>query len=205
MNHDGGGGDSSVNIGGRDYPIVKIGNQVWLAENLDFKYDVNGSQIPIGLESVSSIEPRGNYYYNDETTYGANGNKYGLLYNWPAVKYLNDHRADLIPGWHVPTADEWNALATAVGGTSVAGTKLKSTTDWSSGAGTDDYGFSTLPAGYYKLSFIDLGSYAYFWTATENSSKISNAYCRKFSTDASLTSYSLFKDYQFSVRLVKDT
>lgn len=193
-----GGGGMTVTIGGRKYPIVQIGNQIWLAENLDFKFP----GLVVGASGNSSSEPRGNYYNNDEATYGANGKKYGLLYNWTAVKYLNDHKADLIPGWHVPTTTEWDALATAVGGTSTAGTKLKSTTDWSFGAGTDDYGFSALPAGNYNGSFDNLGSYAYFWTATEDNS--SSAYGRYFKSGASMYSGNFDKNSPCSVRLVKD-
>lgn len=185
---------ASNNIGGRTYRSVIIGGKEWLAENLDFKF----SGLAFGQSGTSSSEPRGNYYQNNSSSYG----KYGILYNWIAVKYLEDNKSSLIPGWHVPTTAEWDALATAVGGTSVAGTKLKSTTDWSSGASTDDYGFSALPAGYFNGSFYSLGSITYFWTATKYSS--SNAYCRYFSTGASMDSRSYDKSYQFSVRLVKD-
>lgn len=181
-------------IGGRTYRTVVIGGVEWLAENLDFKF----SGLAFGQSGISSSEPRGSYYKNNSSSYG----KYGILYNWIAVKYLEDNKSSLIPGWHVPTTAEWDALATAVGGTSVAGTKLKSTTDWSSGAGTDDYGFSALPAGNYYGSFDSLGSHAYFWTATEYNS--SSAYNRDLRTGASMYSGSSFKNYQYSVRLVKD-
>ena len=181
-------------IGGRTYRTVVIGGKEWLAENLDFKF----SGLAFGQSETSSSEPRGNYYKNNSSSYG----KYGILYNWIAVKYLEDNKSSLIPGWHVPTTAEWDALAKAVGA-SVAGTKLKSTTDWSSGAGTDDYGFSALPAGYYSGSFYYLGSRAYFWTATEFNS--SNAYRRSFNTGASMGSDSYGKSSQCSVRLVKDS
>lgn len=184
-------------IGGRTYRTVIIGGKEWLAENLDFKF----SGLAIGQSGTSSSEPRGNYYNNDEATYGVNGNRYGLLYNWIAVMYLEDNKSSLIPGWHVPTDAEWDALAMAVG-TSVAGTKLKSTTDWSSGAGTDDYGFSILPAGYYYGNSGYLGSYAYFWTATVWSGY---KFFKYFSTDASMSSgNSSSIDNQYSLRLVKD-
>lgn len=186
---------ASNNIGGRVYNTVIIGGKEWMAENLDFKF----SGLAFGQSGTSSREPRGNYYQNNSSSYG----KYGILYNWIAVKYLNDHKAELIPGWHVPTKDEWDALATAVGGTSVAGTKLKSTTDWSSGAGTDDYGFSALPAGRYTGSFGDLGSYAYFWTSVEYGDY--NAYDHYFGTGESMTLDHSGKSCQYSVRLVKDS
>ena len=190
---------ASNNIGGRVYNTVIIGGKEWMAENLDFKF----SGLAIGQGSSSS-EPRANYYSNNESTYGVNGNKYGLLYNWIAVKYLEDHKSELIPGWHVPTTTEWDALATAVGGSGVAGTKLKSTTGWSSGNGDGSYGFAAFPAGYQNSgSFSYLGSSAYFWTATEYSS--SYAYCRYFSTGASVNSYYSNKSYGYSVRLVKDS
>ena len=118
----------------------------------------------------------------------------------------------MIPGWHVPTTQEWDALATAVGGTGVAGTKLKSkdasvpesSPNWPTGwNGTDEYGFSALPAGYYNGSFGDLGSYACFWTSAEGGS--SYARYRYFTTGASMDSYNGNKDRQYSVRLVKDS
>ena len=182
-------------IGGRTYRSVIIGGKEWLAENLDFKF----SGLAFGQGGTSDSEPRGNYYQNNEATYG----KYGILYNWIAVKYLEDNKSSLIPGWHVPTTAEWDALATAVGGTSVAGTKLKSTTDWSSGAGTDDYGFSALPAGSYYNSFDYLGSIAIFWTAIENNSR--SAFGRLFDAGASMNSNDYDKGRQNSVRLVKDS
>ena len=188
----------TATIGGRTYPTVTIGNQEWLAENLDFKF----TGCAIGQGSSSS-EPRANYYSNSESTYGVDGNKYGLLYNWIAVKYLEDHKSELIPGWHVPTTAEWDALATAVGGSGVAGTKLKSTTGWSSGNGDGSYGFAAFPAGgQLSGSFYGLNSSAVFWPANESSS--SDAYTRYFDTGASMNSYYDNKSSGYSVRLVKD-
>ena len=93
--------------------------------------------------------------------------------------------------------------ATAVGGSSVAGTKLKSTTGWVSGNGDGSYNFEAFPAGcQYSGSFYDLGSYACFWTATEYSS--SDTYTRFFITDASMHSGNNSKSNGYSVRLVKD-
>ena len=186
-------------IGGRQYRTVVIGGKEWMAENLDFKF----SGLLVGKSGTSSSENRASYYNNNESTYGVNGNKYGLLYNWIAVKYLNDHKSELIPGWHVPTSTEWDALATAVGGTYVAGTMLKSTTGWNSGNGNGSTAFSALPAGTYNGSFDNLGSYARFWTATEYNS--SYAYSRYFSTGTGMYSDNNYKYFQYSVRLVKDS
>ena len=190
----------TADIGGRSYRTVSINGVIWMSENLDFK----ASGIDIGPSGVPGT-PAAWYYNNDEATYGVNGNKYGLLYNWHAVKHLNDNRELLMNGWHVPTTAEWDALANAVGGTGVAGSKLKSSTGWSSGNGTDDFGFAAFPAGTrYSGSFYNLGSYAAFWTATEGSS--TSAYDRDFDTGASMLSNDSNKtSLAFSVRLVKDS
>lgn len=192
--------DTTTTIGGRVYRTVTIGGATWLAENLDYKFSGCG----IGGGGTPAT-PNAWYYNNDEATYGIDGvRKCGLLYNWYACKLLNDNRSDLIPGWHVPTNDEWTALANAVGGTGVAGTRLKSANvDWAtSWGGTDDYGFAVLPAGSYIGSFDYVGSDAYFWTITESGS---DAYCRHFYTGATLYQGTDYKNYGYSVRLVKDS
>lgn len=192
--------DTTTTIGGRVYRTVTIGGVTWLAENLDYKFSgcgIGGSGTP--------TTPNAWYYNNDEATYGIDGaRKCGLLYNWYACKLLNDNRSELIPGWHVPTNNEWTALANAVGGTGVAGTRLKAANvSWAtSWGGTDDYGFAVLPAGYYRGSFLDVGSSAYFWTVTESGSY---ADCQSFVAGASMGQYPDSKYYGFSVRLVKDS
>ena len=193
-----------VVIGGRSYPYVQIGNQLWLAENLDYKFEVDGSQLPIGVRGTPST-PSAWYYDNDEATYGVNGNKYGLLYNWYAAKYLDDNKSTLLPeGWHVPTTEEWNTLMNAVGGKSIAGTKLKSITGWDSGNGDDSYGFNAFPSGGgYDGSFGYLGSRASFWTSIECNSR--DAYSRALDTGTPLYSASYSKISGYSVRLVKNS
>lgn len=186
-------------IGGRTYPTINIGGKTWMAENLDLRTD----GITIGTTGSPST-PAAWYYDNSAETYGEHGNKYGLLYNWYAVKHLIDNAATIIPGWHVPTTSEWDALATAVGGSSTAGTKLKSTTGWSSGNGDGSYGFAAFPAGrLYSDSFDYLGSLALFWTANESSS--TDAYHSYFTTGDSMGLDSNFKTIAYSVRLVKDS
>ena len=198
------GGGGAV-IGGREYRIVTMpdGN-VWLAENLDYKF----SGLNVGA-SGTSTGLKANYYNDDEATYGIDGTrKCGLLYNWYAVSYLETNKATLCPGWHVPTTVEWDALADAVGGTGVAGTKLKALDgavdgSWPTGwNGTDDYSFSTLPAGIYNNNFLNLGIVSVFWTATASTGDF--AYRRGCNSNASMTSGDIFKYWQYSVRLVKD-
>lgn len=199
--------DSPVTIGGRVYRTVTIGSATWLTENLDYKFQVDGSQIPIGGSGTPST-PSAWYYNNDETTYGVDGNKYGLLYNWYAAKYLEDNKSTLLPeGWRVPSATDWDTLATAVGGAGTAGTILKSSTGWPNGAGTDDYGFSALPSGAYFGSFQGLNLFINYWATTENSSGPSGAaYNYYLNPDPSLNSASTaMKTEGHYIRLVKDT
>jgi uncharacterized protein (TIGR02145 family) len=180
-------------IGGRTYRTVIIGGREWLAENLDFKWD----GLVIGGDA-SYDKPRANYYNNDEATYGIAGNKYGILYNAAAVSYLDDNKSTLIPGWHVPTNDDWKALITAVGGSSTAGTKLKSTTGWSSGNGTDDFGFTGVPAGAGRgTSYERLTTMSVYWL-----SHSSNVYY--FDINAKIVDAYSNSDWCYSVRLVKD-
>lgn len=195
--------DSTVTIGGREYRTVTIGNASWLAENLDYKFQVDGSQIPIGVSGTPST-PSAWYYGNDESTYGVDGNKYGLLYNWYAAKYLEDNKSTLLPeGWRVPSGTDWDTLATAVGGADNAGTILKSAAGWTNGAGTDDYGFSALPAGQYDstFGFVSLGLFNFFWTANEISS---NARSQYLSAEARLGWGTSTRTTGYSIRLVKD-
>ena len=199
--------DRGVEIGGRRYPVVKIGNQLWMAENLDYKWT--------GLDIGSSGDPSTQsawYYNNDEATYGIDGTyKCGLLYNWYAAKYLDDNKATLLPdGWHVPTMQEFDTLAVAVGGASIAGTKLKAgdnsiTSNWpSSWNGTNEYGFNGLPAGdRLEASFDDIGTYCNFWSNYEYSN--THGYNYYITNSSSLQEGYAVKSYAISIRLVKDS
>jgi uncharacterized protein (TIGR02145 family) len=158
---------------------VTIGTQTLMSKNLA----IDDGQGGIYTQTV-------NYGQGDVTEY---------YYTWDAAVRV----AATVPGWHLPTATEWDTLATAVGGSDVAGTKLKSTYGWSSGNGDGSYGFAAFPAGYWDSgSFNSFGRYTSFWTATENSSYY--AYYRRFNTDASMNSNGYYKSVGFSVRLVKD-
>lgn len=195
---------SYVVIGGKNYRTVTIGNQLWLAENLDFKFPalsyrdgINGNE----LSSNTSINQAA-YYNYDEATYCHESNKYGLLYNWAAVDYLENHREELsIPdGWHVPAREDWEQLVNFVGDNSA--TKLKST-DWDSGTGTDEYNFTALPAGDWGLGFGGVGSWTWFWTSTGTSSR---AYGAAISSSDSNVDITTFRRYCcFSIRLVNNS
>lgn len=172
------GGTFTDSRDGQTYKYVKIGNQVWMAENLNY-------------------ETENSYCYNDSIE---NCEKYGRLYTWEAA--LNACPS----GWHLPTKEEFKTLRFNVGGSDVAGKMLKSTTGWyDDGNGVDKYGFNVLPAGFRNFYgiFFNAGKYANFWSATENDGD--DAYYLSLdcsSEDAGLLNYD--KDYANSVRCLRD-
>lgn len=197
-----------VEIGGRRYPVVKIGNQLWMAENLDYKWTgltIGGSYDPY------EENPHAWYYNNDEATYGIDGTyKCGLLYNWFAADYLEVNKATLLPdGWHVPTSIEFDTLATTVGGTSNAGKKLKALDDsvlsnWPSGwNGTDEYGFKVLPSGRYDdQGFALFNEYCLLWLSDSYST--THAYSINISLSDNVIIGGNYKLSGRVLRLVKD-
>lgn len=161
--------DTVSDIDGNIYPILTIGNQTWMTENLRTTKYNNGTAIPLVTDNTawSNLQtPAYCWYNNDQAT---NSNTYGALYNWITVNTSN-----LCPsGWHVPSDSEWTELTDYLGGESVAGGKLKETgtTHWNSpneGA-TNETGFTALPGGhrYCYGSFYLIGDNGSWWSATE--------------------------------------
>jgi uncharacterized protein (TIGR02145 family) len=156
------------------YPGVRIGDQVWMAENLNVDRFRNGDPIP---EARTDAEwehaaqngwPAWCHYANDS----ANGATYGKLYNWHAV---NDPRGLAPEGWHVPTDAEWTRLTNRLGGVQQAVRKLKSRTGWAdaadgrSGNGSNLSGFSGRPGGFRSVNdggFRGMGVCGIWWNAT---------------------------------------
>ena len=159
-----------VEIGGRKYPVVKIGNRLWMAENLDYKSD----GIIIST-TIADYTPYMCYYNNDESTYGYDGNKCGALYNVSALWYINNllNSDGFAPtGWRIATKSDYQTLIDYAGGgdTAEVRSKLKSNQLWDI-PGTNDLGFSLLPNGAYDSSgFGFFGTLGALWTATEYSS-----------------------------------
>jgi len=145
-----------------NYKTVKIGNQTWMAENLN-KATSNSKCYDNSPDSCA---------------------KYGRLYTW------NDAKTVCPTGWHLPSDEEWTQLTDFVGGESTAGTKLKSSTGWridtetihgtptkpiyGTPVGTNEYGFSALPGGYGNSdgSFEGAGNGSVWWSATESSANL---------------------------------
>ena len=204
---------------GQTYKTVKIGEQWWMAENLNYAYtDVPFKDVDFTSDSTSWC------YDND----AANCAKYGRLYTWAAAM----DSAGIIPGntangcgygeicnlgnvkvrgvcpegWHLPSRDEWDTLLTAVGGEAIAGIMLKSTEGWNNNSnGSVSYFFSALPAGYrrYNGYFSSEGDEAYFWSSTEyDSNRAYNVLLLCSYAGARLNDY--YKDDGFSVRCLRD-
>jgi uncharacterized protein (TIGR02145 family) len=163
---------SSVSdIEGNSYKTIRIGTQVWMAENLKTTRYNDGAPIPnvTGETEWQKLKSGGYCWYNnDASTFKET---YGALYNWYAV---TDSRKICPAGWHVPTFEDWKTLATYLGGEGVAGGKMKETgtEHWSgpnTGA-TNESGFTGLPVGaryfYLKTRFADLGDSGSWWSAT---------------------------------------
>lgn len=181
---------------GRKYKTVKIGQQIWMAENLN--HPVSGSHC----------------YKNN----AANCKKYGRLYSWSyAIEACPD-------GWHLPSVDEFKELIEKVGGKS-AGKSLKSATGWARQDGkdcngTDEYGFSARAGGgnFFFCEDCHMTKHASFWSSTVTKRQpagpglrdnewaarmfiASDEDCDEIGVQSTATNYGV---YEFSVRCVKD-
>jgi len=192
---DNGDGTFTDTRDGKTYRTVGIGKLTWMAENLNFVTD-------------SSV-----CYDNDES----NCQKYGRLYNW------NDATTACPAGWRVPSEEDWDSLALAVGGQrvedgygdyywEVAGKKLKSTTGWKgrdgnlvSGNGTDDFGFAALPGGSrWSGSFYNIGYSGYWWSAAEGDASRAWGRSMYYNYD-NVDRYYFDKTDLFSLRCLQDS
>ncbi|MCD4793288.1 MAG: metallophosphoesterase [Bacteroidales bacterium] len=163
------------------YETIKIGTQTWMAENLNYECD-------------------GSYWYNNDKAYG---DIYGRLYTWDAAMTVAPG------GWHLPSEAEWLTLIAYLGGSSVAGGKMKSigTAYWNSpntGA-TNESGFTALPGGYRASTgmFSYLGSRTCFWSAASNNSSTAWRCALIYNNPFVYGGNDFSKDCGYAVRLVK--
>jgi len=165
---------------GKKYKTVRIGSQVWFAENLAFcinVYDANHKCF-VYMNIMDNLD------------------KYGFLYNWEAAK------AAVPAGWRLPSDAEWQTLIDYANGESA---KLKASEGWKNdGNGTDEFGFAAMPAGFgtNDLMFYDLEDFGTWWSATEDSNQVFTRGIR--STYENVLRNSNNKKGLFSVRCVKD-
>jgi uncharacterized protein (TIGR02145 family) len=167
-----------IDIDGNVYATVLIGNQIWMATNLNTTKYNDGSTIPelANSDDWYNATAGGWCAYNNEST---NISTYGRLYNWYAVK-----TGLLAPkGWRVPTIDDWKTLELFLGESSLAGGKLKEAGfgHWFSPnvSATNESGFNALPGGNRTSTsaFYSINYTGYWWTATKGSDNAYARYC----------------------------
>jgi uncharacterized protein (TIGR02145 family) len=144
------GSYGTLNYEGKSYKTVEIGEQTWMAENLN--YDADGSKC----------------YDNDPT----NCEIYGRFYDWETAIVACPS------GWHLPNYKEWTVLTNYVGDLETAGTKLKAVGVWYGvDNNTDEFGFAALPGGYgLDGNFNSVGAVGIWWSSDEISIDINKVF-----------------------------
>jgi len=194
---------------GNVYQTIKIGDQIWMQENLKTTKYNDGTPIPNGIENHAWLNLADSYCFHSNTL--NNKNKYGALYNWKAVI-----TGKLCPkGWHIPNDAEWTVLVNMLGGENNAGGKMKeimsddNVSSWTApnvGA-TNESGFSARAVGHREPTggFSSVGKDCFFWTSTEDVANKTWAWCRTLSNDnTTIGRFSISKASGVSVRCVKD-
>jgi len=214
---------------GKTYKKEQIGDQIWMAENLNYAADGSVSLCDVGTEETTAnilvpVPGEVNVYIVKTVLWSEICDMYGRFYDWNTAMN-NESSSNAIPsgvegvcpvGWHLPSDAEWQKLIDYVG--QHAGTKLKSH-EFHRGSfaaeGADLYNFSALPAGQGSYSdgeihFGGLGRSAQWWTTTETSSDSDKAYFRYMNdydrsrADDVMQSSSDKHTYFYSVRCVHD-
>lgn len=158
--------DNKINKNEETYKKVKIGNQIWMAENLAINSFRNGDPI-IGPKTKSEwIEAgeKGQSVYSSLENETRNDSKYGKLYNWYAV---NDKRGLAPKGWHIPSTHEFEILLSYIQND---GNKLKKIgCGKGDGCGTNETGFSLSLAGgrMNEGTYLQTDFYTCLWTSSE--------------------------------------
>lgn len=199
--------DSTVtDFDGNVYHTVRIGSQVWMGENLKVTHYRDGTPIPnvpdndrwpLATDGAYCMVDKGSTDYKET---------YGLLYNFYAVQ----NGCNLCPeGWHVPSESECMILIQFLGGTDVAGRKIKDNSSnlWKNKntRATHESGFSGLPAGGRGQfgSAGDVGYYATWWSSTSYDSLFA-WHWGLFPDKDGIRSNPGHKASGFSVRCIKD-
>ena len=186
-------------------PTIQIGTQKWMSKNLDVAFYRNGDPIPQVTDPTAwaGLTTGAWCYYDNDPMQGS---KYGKLYNWYAV---NDARRLAPQGWHIPSDAEWTTLETTLGGSSVAGGKMKipGTFNWTyPNAGADNSsGWAGLPGGshFFNGIFYDIENDGLWWSSTEYNT--TDAWYRDLTNSFSkLYGYYSYKQNGLSVRCLRD-
>jgi uncharacterized protein (TIGR02145 family) len=208
---------SVTDASGNTYSTIAIGTQIWMAENLRTTKYSDGSNITVvNSDNVWEANFKYTIYVpmmcwqnNDRSTNTAN--KFGALYNWFAINPSTNGNKNICPtGWHVPSDAEWTTLTSYLGGETIAGHKMRSTGihfwgDQNQDA-TNSSGFSALPGGLRSRTFSGGGDgdQGYWWSSTERSYYIENAWYRSLSTFSVVFRNYDLKENGYSIRCVKN-
>ncbi len=200
----GGNPGTVTDIDGNIYNTIQIGNQIWMKENLKTTRYRNGDAIPYASDATAwGLLTSGGYCYYDNLQ--SNFNTYGGLYNWLAA---SDSRNIAPQGWHVPAFSEWQTLINYLGGTSVAGGKIKETgtAHWlapnPAGNSSD---FTALGSGLRDQAGNYFAMYytAYWWSVTDGGSGYSWGAVVN-NNDETFYTTAYLQQLGFPIRCVKD-
>ena len=210
-------GVASITYAGESYPTVQIGTQCWLAKNLNVGSMINFSDDQTNNQVIEKF-----CLINDTTSCAT----YGGLYQWAeAVQYQNGASNANSPspaftgsvrgicptGWHLPSDAEWSSLETTLGGSSVAGVALKSTSGlwhYPNTIATNSSGFSALPGGDRRDKGngpYNEGLVTFFWSSSESSTADATARALVFDDSSIYRDVGYEKDRGFSVRCLNDS
>lgn len=197
--------DPVTDIDGNVYVTARIGNQVWMAENLRTARLNDGTEIKFikkNLEWYNTYDPAFTWYNNDSSMFKV---PYGALYNG----YVAENKKICPEGWHVPGNAEWKLLVEFLGDSAIAGGKLKveGTTQWHSpNSGADNSSsFTALPSGmrYFEGTFSSLSYFTAFWSANQTDTS-SMKYLSLSYLDPKATFGYKSKRNGFSIRCIRD-
>ena len=196
---DGCQGLSNFMYGGKIYNTVEIGDQCWMKENLEIDVGNNWWSLIWGFDENY------NWVFIDSVY------EYGRFYDWNTALTASP------TGWHLPSYAEWTILFDYLGGSSVAGGKMKEagTNHWyppNNGA-TNSSGFTGLPGGiitnyaYYNKMSLHQGFYGFWWSSSDNSASYASHCVLEFQYQDALLFFQfgdIYKSNGLSVRCLRD-
>ncbi len=201
-----------------EYQTVKIGNKIWMAENLKVTNYSDGTAIPNITDNALWTSLGDNNTHKAYCFYDNNvDSEYGALYTWAGA--MNGANSDISNpstvqgvcpvGWHLPSDSEWNEMVNYLGGITIAGGKLKEegTIHWSSpneGA-TNETGFTGLPGGARNQTggFEGETSMGLWWSSTESTNTFAVLHLLRV-TNTQVPYIGINKSNGISVRCVLD-
>lgn len=192
-------------IEGNRYKTVKIGNQVWMAENLKSTQFNDGTPIPELQDDNAWRNANGPgycWYNNDRENLGK---IHGALYNGYVL--YSDPQKNVCPqGWHVPTQPEWQIFINTIADNGKLYPKNDNLWTIPYPEATDEYGFTALPSGQRATQgiFLQLGGIA-FWHLKNTSEDTFSVYWGIWTQDPLSTLFGGAQPQEgFSIRCIRD-